>query len=228
MRKEVMGISVVFFAVFGAIATFFLVFPSFDLMVTSLFYEGEFFLKNNPFVYFIYRVAPLFGIAFGVIAFVLWLFLLIKKQHTLTFSWKNSTWQRKELAFVALALALGPGLFVNGVFKEGFGRARPAQIVEFGGEKSFTPPFVIAKECKSNCSFVCGHASAGFFFVCVALVTRKEWQKRVFWGGVGLGSLLGVVRIVQGGHFLSDVIFSFVTVYVVGKVLYFVMFERKS
>jgi lipid A 4'-phosphatase len=201
VRKEVMGISVLFFAVFGAIATFFLIFPSFDLMVTSFFYDGEFFLKNNPFVYFIYRVAPLFGIVFGVGAFFLWLYLIIKKQQTITFSWKHTTWGRKELAFVALALALGPGLFVNGVFKEGFGRARPAQIVEFGGEKSFTPPFVIAKECKSNCSFVCGHASAGFFFVCVALVARKEWQKKFFGVELDLERCLALSVLFKGGTF---------------------------
>ena len=61
----------------------------------------------------------------------------------------------------------------------------------------------------------------------VALVVRREWQKRVFWSGVALGGLLGIVRIVQGGHFTSDVIFSFVVVYVTGKVLYFLMFERQ-
>src|SRR5579885_660865 len=38
-----------------------------------------------------------------------------------------------------LALAIGPGLIVNTLFKDHWGRARPSQITVFAGEKRFTP-----------------------------------------------------------------------------------------
>lgn len=227
MQKTLGGVPVGFIAFFSVLALIFLAYPSIDLMITSLFYDHGFFLKDHPFVSFVYRFAPLIGIGMGVWALIVLVILWIGQKASYTCRLIPSVWRRKELAFVVLALALGPGLMVNGVFKEGFGRARPAQVVEFGGTKTFTPPFVITNQCETNCSFVCGHASAGFFFVSVALVVRREWQKRVFWSGVALGGLLGIVRIVQGGHFTSDVIFSFVAVYMTGKVLYFLMFERQ-
>src|SRR5512134_507936 len=53
----------------------------------------------------------------------------------------------RKVAYLFLVLSLGTGVVVNGVFKEEFGRARPREIVEFGGSKQFTPAFVISHEC---------------------------------------------------------------------------------
>ena len=108
-------------------------------------------------------------------------------------------------ALVLLVLAIGPGLIVHSLLKDHWGRPRPAQIVDFGGSGHYVPPGVISDQCARNCSFVSGHASAGFMIAAGALFwphRRRRWLA----AGLVAGSLIGAVRIVQGGHFLSDVI----------------------
>ena len=64
--------------------------------------------------------------------------------------------------FLFLSLAVGPGLVVNAIFKDHFGRPRPAEITSFGGDATFLPvgtPGITGQ----GKSFPSGHASLGFF-----------------------------------------------------------------
>lgn len=113
---------------------------------------------------------------------------------------------QRKAGFVLLALLLGPGLLINEGFKEHWGRARPRDVLFFGGHAQFTAATLPAAQCGSNCSFVSGHAAVGFALMAFAWVTRR----RRLWLAIGLGAgtLIGVARVAVGGHFLSDVIFS--------------------
>jgi membrane-associated phospholipid phosphatase len=98
---------------------------------------------------------------------------------------------------------------VNGILKEHWGRARPSQIVEFGGDRQFTPAFVPARQCERNCSITSGHAALGFSLVAFAfLVPDRRRRRLAVAAAIAAGSLFGLGRIVQGGHFLSDVVLS--------------------
>ena len=44
--------------------------------------------------------------------------------------------------FVVAVFVLGPGLVVNEVFKEHWGRPRPYQVTEFGGASDYLPPLM--------------------------------------------------------------------------------------
>ena len=111
--------------------------------------------------------------------------------------------------FLLLALALGPGLTVNTIFKDHWGRARPAQITQFGGTQKFTPAFVPSDQCRRNCSFPAGDPAMGFYLVSAALLAGGATARRNgVIGAVVVGAALGVVRLAQGGHFLSDVVAS--------------------
>src|SRR6185369_16911423 len=103
----------------------------------------------------------------------------------------------RGMAFVVLALALGPGLLANVVLKDNWGRARPAHVVEFGGKSRFTPPLLVADQCGHNCAFVAGDAAAGFFLLSFALLARRRRALAIA-GALGIGAALGVVRVVQG------------------------------
>ena len=70
--------------------------------------------------------------------------------------------------------------------------------------------YLKCKECDGNCSFVSGHAAGAFFILSLSWVFR---QKRWLLLGLFLGALVGTGRVLQGGHFVSDVVFAFWAVY---------------
>jgi len=109
---------------------------------------------------------------------------------------------------LVLVLSLGPGLIVNGVLKDHWRRPRPINIVEFGGADQFTPVLERSGQCDRNCSFVCGEASSIYALGFTAAILARRRRAALMGLAVIAGSLIGVIRIGQGGHFLSDVIFA--------------------
>jgi lipid A 4'-phosphatase len=191
---------------FSLCLIFFVIFPDFDLLVAQLTWrpETQFEFADLAWVRFLYLV-------FSKIHFVYLAFLI----YWMIASWFKQALQTKHrlqlhATFLLVALVLGPGLVVNQVFKENWGRARPREVVEFGGTKQYSPPFEIQKACDGNCSFVSGHASGAFFILTLSWVFR---QRRWFWFSLVLGGLVGMGRVLQGGHFVSDVVFAFWAVY---------------
>ncbi len=97
----------------------------------------------------------------------------------------------------------------NVVLKDNWGRARPRSVVEFGGTKHFTPALIPASECSRNCSFVSGEASSAFVpFFAAALLLLPQLRRTLFGAGLAAGFGAGLIRISQGGHFLSDILFA--------------------
>jgi lipid A 4'-phosphatase len=115
---------------------------------------------------------------------------------------------RRVGAYLLLSLALGPGLIVNVLLKDNWGRARPSHLVEFGGKSRYTSPLLPTDQCLDNCSFSSGHAALAFWLVSFALLAPPAWRGRAMAVALGFGLAVGLVRIAQGGHFLSDVAFS--------------------
>ncbi len=96
---------------------------------------------------------------------------------------------------------------MNYGLKDNFGRARPRDIVEFKGSKSFTGPLVIGGQTLQNGSFSSGHAAMAYSLSALSYVI-PVYGNLIFLAGVIFGSLVGFGRVLQGGHFPSDVIFS--------------------
>ena len=134
---------------------------------------------------------------------------------------------RRSAAYLLAVLVIGPGVVVNLVFKDHWGRARPAHTQEFGGERTFSPPLIVSDQCARNCSFVSGDASVGFSIAALALVIagrRRRWMTI----GLAAGIAIGLLRIALGRHYPSDVIFSGVFVLLTAAVLHRLMFGGKS
>ncbi len=131
---------------------------------------------------------------------------------------------RKPCLVIILSVVIGPGLLVNGILKPYWGRSRPVDLVEFGGNKPYQD--VWTKSCCGGRSFPCGHCAIGFSLSSIVALT--PYHPVV--GSLGLvfglvyGSILSVARLAQGGHFLSDVLWSFVVVYAVIAILYYWFF----
>lgn len=128
---------------------------------------------------------------------------------------------RKQALFLVLLLIVGPGLVVNVLFKDNQGRARPRELIEFGGKYEFSQMWERG-ETGRNSSFPSGHGSAGFYLMAPWFVYRRYQRKKATaWlaGGIAYGSLVGATRILQGGHFLSDVLWAGGMVYLTGEIL---------
>lgn len=187
----------------------FLVFPRLDSTIAHWFYaNGTFILADNVLVQLSYKVfANLHFFLLPILLAVACFSGLTQKHPKL----------RKQCSFLLLVLVLGPGLLVNvGLKDNSFGRPRPNQTTGFMGIAEYAAPFEYSGVCRKNCSFVSGHASLAFSLMAIAWAfRRKEWV----WIGFCIGCLAGLGRIMQGAHYLSDVVFSFWATYLVIRVL---------
>jgi lipid A 4'-phosphatase len=194
----------------------FVLFPQIDIMVSGLFFDKDFFASQSLWAdFFYYSVQPLIFI-FIISGIILWLYNRFKKRDLFYF-------HGRHLLYTVLVLAIGSGLIVNAILKDHWGRARPNQTIEFGGDKTFSPAFYLSDQ--DGYSFSCGHGSAAFSLIAVALLMRK--RKNLWMGlAIGYGSLVSLARIAAGGHFLSDVVVSFFIMYFTAKILYALMIEE--
>lgn len=216
-----MGLSRGFAVSFLAAALIFYAFPALDIRFSMLFYDpvGRFYLADALFCRWVYESVEIVSIASVILAVLILAAIQIQKKNGFGLS-------AKHLIYLLAALAIGPGLIVNVALKDNWGRARPYDVIQFGGTSVFTPAFVISSECHHNCSFVSGHAAMGFYFIAFGFLFPKRRNLFFLLSGI-YGALVGLVRILQGGHFLSDVVFAFFIIYAVSAVLYWIMFERK-
>ena len=195
---------------FAMAATLFILFPQTDLEFTNLFYAGHGLFPANDWwmVQFVYQGTPWFGRLFFLIAVGFLLLAIIKPTIISRRHWRRA-------AAVMAVVVLGIGMVVHVFLKEGMGRPRPRDVQTFQGSTAYVPAFLPSQFCQKNCSFVSGHAAVGFALMSVGFFGVR--RRRQFWFLTGLfaGSIIGLVRIMQGGHFLSDVVFSLVSIWAV-------------
>lgn len=114
--------------------------------------------------------------------------------------------------FVLALFVAGPGIVVNGILKEHWGRARPDTVTDFGGERLFAGPFWPSDQCAHNCSFVSGEAAAAMALgISLYVILRHLNPSPVVWRAglvvaVTVPVLGAALRVIAGRHFLSDVI----------------------
>jgi lipid A 4'-phosphatase len=109
------------------------------------------------------------------------------------------------LVFVTILLA--PGLLVNGLLKENWGRPRPGETVELKGSLDFKPWWDASGECRSNCSFASGEAAGAFALLSVAAAVPAPWTAPAIVATVAFATVVGIGRVATTGHFVTDVVF---------------------
>jgi lipid A 4'-phosphatase len=178
-------------------ALVFWAFPGIDLWASGLFWRpgAGFYLRDFPPFAIAHQGLPYLtaAIVLALAGMAFW-------------TWRRERSCRLAL-YLALSLAVGPGLVVNTTLKDNWGRARPSQVAAFGGAKAFTPAPVMADQCERNCSFVAGDPAIGFWFLSLAFLLPPPRRYLAEACALALGAFLGLARIAQGGHFLSDVVF---------------------
>ncbi len=174
-----------------------------DITLEHYFYSHEkgWMLQYQPFWDLIYRfgIFPGYFLAFGGLIMI-----------------SVSYWNSKYIRFRKISLLLvftiivGPGILVNLVLKDHTGRPRPREITEFGGTENY---ICICEKAKTNegKSFPCGHCSMGFYLAIPYLFYRNR-KKALAYAflitGISYGILIGIARMMAGGHFASDVVWA--------------------
>ncbi|PKP68572.1 MAG: hypothetical protein CVT82_14800 [Alphaproteobacteria bacterium HGW-Alphaproteobacteria-4] len=200
--------------------------PQLDLRVSALFFDasrGGFWLVDLPSVQ-LWRS-------------VLWnLSTMMMLAAVAGLAWPYLGVSRRVWGFIGALYLLGPGVMANLVLKNNWGRARPAEIAEFGGAARFTPAGATADQCATNCSFVSGEVASATAFTISALLLLWCWRARlapsVRWLGVGLAVTVTLAsaaqRIVAGRHFVSDSVFAVLLVAAVALALSWVFAQRTA
>jgi len=177
--------------------------PTLDIWVGSLFYDAnaDVWVRRGPFLQFMRSGVP--PLIIGGLVFVLltWIGGRIAGGAIAPATGRN-------LGFLATSLVIGPGLIVESLLKSFWGRARPRDVTEFGGADVFTPAVWISDACEKNCSFVSGHAALGFWTTAFALILPAQLRSPGLALGISIGAVMGVARMAEGAHFLSDIVYA--------------------
>ena len=211
--------SQVIIAAFAAFSLFAVLVPSVDLAVSRFFFDGVAFPRAAWWVKLQQDLLTLF-LSITMLSVVL------------VYAWNRLLRQcvlkidGRRVLYLLLVLIIGAGLIVNTGFKDNFGRARPRDVVEFGGSRAFTPAYVISGECRTNCSFSSGDSAAGFFTI--ALVMAFRGRRAYYIAAGALGVVVSLARLAAGAHFLSDTVVSFFVMLIVSDVLFHYMIAIPS
>ena len=206
------------------------IYTGWDIQLQKPFYSSSdgWFLKDTQPWKLIYKAGTIPGLLLAVYGIVL-LILSFTKSKFVKF--------RKIGIFLLLVMIIAPGIIVNAGFKDHWGRIRPRNIKQFNGKYEYIELWQKGVTGKGK-SFPCGHASMGFYFFVLYFLNRKTNKKAaLFWFIFSMvyGTLIGIARMIGGGHFASDVLWAGGFVYFTCLILYYttgmsknIYYETKS
>ena len=197
-------------------------YPQLDLMISAPFYAMKF--NGNNFGWHVYPPVMLARdiglwistllIAPAIAALVIK--LLLPKRKLLI--------SGRAIVFLIATLALAPGLFVNVLLKDHWGRPRPIDVAQFGGSEHFVAWWDPRGDCPNNCSFVSGDVSGAFWTIAPAVLAPPQWRALAYGAALALGTAMAVLRMMAGGHFITDTIFAgvftFLIIWIVHGLIY--------
>jgi hypothetical protein len=143
MNRAGLAIALVIAAVVGVV---FAVFPRLDLDLAALFFDRkrDIFTGNAQLWMYYLRNAARGPVALLVApAFIAILGKLVLPRRRMLIDGRAAL-------FLAVTLALGPGIVTNLIFKDHWGRPRPIDVTEFGGSDRFMPWWDPRGPCANN------------------------------------------------------------------------------
>lgn len=203
MNRTGLIIALVIAAITGLVCGFY---PQLDLAISAMFHA----VKINGYS-FGWHVYPPLMLARDI---GLWIGTAIIVPVIGAFAVKLILPRRKMLVpgraviFLVATLVLGPGLLVNVMLKDHWGRPRPIDVTQFGGAEHFVPWWDPRGDCPNNCSFVSGDVSGAFWTLAPAALAPPQWRALAYGAALALGTGMAAMRMMAGGHFLSDVVFA--------------------
>ncbi len=186
----------------------FSIFPALDIKIAKFFFlDGVFLSEKYEIIKFLRIFFKNVMILIPVISIVYLVFIHINdRQNIIT----RRGYKKLRNILVSLGFIIGPiigcGIIANLYFKDTWGRARPINIEEFGGTKIYTAPFIKSDQCDKNCSWIGGESAAAFSFLVGVIILKKP--VKLIYINILFGLIVSLLRMLMGGHFLSDNLFS--------------------
>jgi membrane-associated PAP2 superfamily phosphatase len=201
-----------------AVGLVFGVYPELDIRITGLFFKPEWYTQGLRQVLFPVRDAAMWLV--NIMALSAGLALVLK----LIMPRMPMLIPGRAVLLLLGTLALGPGLLVNSLAKEHWGRPRPIEVSAMGGTQPFVAWWDPRGTCPKNCSFVSGDVASGFWTLAPAALTPPAWRPLAYAAAIAFGSGIAVIRMLLGGHFFTDTVFAavftFLIIWVVFNALY--------
>ena len=114
----------------------------------------------------------------------------------------------RAIVFLIATLALAPGLLVNVVLKDHWGRPRPIDVTQFDGAQHFRAWWDPRGDCPSNCSFVSGDVAGAAWTLAPAALAPPQWRALAYGAALTFTAGMGAIRVMAGAHFVSDAVFA--------------------
>jgi lipid A 4'-phosphatase len=192
-----LGLSLVTGIVFGF-------YPELDLRIAALFYDATakgFPYSRSTLLEFLRNAAMVVAWAFVAPSILAIIVKLIWPNRALFIP------GRKAL-YLVVTMTLAAGIITNLGFKSYWGRPRPVAVTEFNGQWQFKPFWDSSGECPKNCSFFSGEGATAFWTYAPASLAPPQWRPLAYTAATIFGVVTGGMRVMFGGHFLTDVIIS--------------------
>lgn len=206
----------------AAVAILFALFPQWDMALSGLFWDAgrrRFGISGAGWAITVRTLANWIPWLFAGPAFAAIVLKLI-------FPRGRMFMPARAAVLLALTMALGPGLLVNGILKEHWGRPRPVHVDTFGGKDAFRPWYAPDGTCPGNCSFVSGEGALGLWLTAPASLVPGPAGAVAMVAAVSFGLFAGGLRIAFGGHFFTDVVFSGVMVVLIVALTRYWLYDR--
>lgn len=215
-RRELLAVLVL-----ATLTTVLFWFTDLDIRLAGLFYNPKDPGDVWPYQYWwpyklLYDYAFPFTVCAGVISLGVY---VVSHFHAYTRRF------RRRALYILLVIAIGPGVVVNLVFKEHWGRPRPMHVSNFGGQYAYVPPTKFGHT--PDKSFVCGHCAVGYTFFVLYFLSQNH-KTFYFLLTLVVAWTMGFTRMTSGGHFVSDILWSGYLVFLVAYALYYGWYIRVS
>jgi membrane-associated PAP2 superfamily phosphatase len=199
-------------------------YPDLDLRVARYFYAFE-DSGHNTFAFRIYPPvmwARDIGLWVGTVLVAPAVASLVTK---LIFPRRKLLMSGRAIVFLIATMALAPGLLVNVLLKDHWGRPRPIDVTQFGGSEHFVAWWDPRGDCPANCAFVSGDVAGAFWTIAPAALAPPQWRAMAYGAALALGTGMAAIRMMAGAHFPSDVIFAGVFTFLIIWITYALIYR---
>jgi lipid A 4'-phosphatase len=177
------------------------IYPELDLKLAALFYDPatrSFPLKQDDWASLARDGAMWISWGLALPAIVALIVKLFRPTRPLLVS-------GRAILFLLVTMTLSAGVLTNLTFKSYWGRPRPVQVVEFGGDLPFVPWWDPRGDCGRNCSFFSGEGATAFWTFAPAALVPPPWRGLAYGAATLFGLATSVLRMAFGGHFFTDI-----------------------